>query len=115
MADLTDRHQALFANNQHPLQLDIYSEYNKFLRVMHSEGHHARQNELGDRVAEIAEHRQAQLNHTEGETLDWDDYQDIYCQAKGEQRVKHNFEINTRNKKGDIADYLEARRPFGAT
>ena len=24
LADLTDRHYALFANNQHPMQLDIY-------------------------------------------------------------------------------------------
>eukprot|EP00356_Strombidium_inclinatum_P016431 CAMPEP_0170491104 /NCGR_PEP_ID=MMETSP0208-20121228/10397_1 /TAXON_ID=197538 /ORGANISM="Strombidium inclinatum, Strain S3" /LENGTH=135 /DNA_ID=CAMNT_0010766621 /DNA_START=17 /DNA_END=424 /DNA_ORIENTATION=+ len=32
LADLTDRHYALFANNQHPLQLDLYDQYNKFLR-----------------------------------------------------------------------------------
>ena len=42
IADLTDRHYALFANNQHPMQLDIYETYNKTLRVMHSEAHQAR-------------------------------------------------------------------------
>jgi hypothetical protein len=32
---LTDRHYALFANNQHPIQLAAYEEYNKFLISMH--------------------------------------------------------------------------------
>ena len=35
LADLTDRHYALFANNQHPIQLAAYEEYNKFLRDLH--------------------------------------------------------------------------------
>ena len=35
LADLTDRHYALFANNQHPLQLAAYEEYNRFLRDLH--------------------------------------------------------------------------------
>jgi hypothetical protein len=35
-------------------------------------------------------------------------------QAKGEQRQKTGMSLNTRNKNGDIADYLEVRRPFGA-
>ena len=39
LADLTDRHYALFANNQHPMQIELYEEYNKFLRIVHSEGH----------------------------------------------------------------------------
>ena len=37
MADILDKHYALFAQNQHPLQLYIYEEYNKFLRQAHSE------------------------------------------------------------------------------
>ena len=28
LADLTDRHYSLFANNQHPIQLLMYNEYN---------------------------------------------------------------------------------------
>ena len=39
LADLTDRHYALFANNQHPMQLDIYESYNKMLRVNADEVH----------------------------------------------------------------------------
>lgn len=35
LADLTDRHYALFANNHHPLQLNTYEQYNKFLRRAH--------------------------------------------------------------------------------
>ena len=43
-----------------------------------------------------------------------DDLQDIYIQVKGEQREQNNFSLNTRSKNGDISDYLETRRPFGA-
>ena len=43
-----------------------------------------------------------------------DDYQDIYIEAKAEERVKYNFELNTKTRTGDINDYLEVRRPFGA-
>jgi hypothetical protein len=32
MADMLDRHYALVAHNQHPLQLFIYKTYNQFLR-----------------------------------------------------------------------------------
>ena len=65
-------------------------------------------------MEEVIEERTKTLNHEEGETISWDDYQDIYCQVKGEERVKYNFELNTKDKNGDIADYLEVRRPFGA-
>lgn len=67
MADLTDRHAALFANNQHPFQLDIYNEYNKFLRTLHSEGHNTRSTELKDRMAELSEEKRSALNSKEGE------------------------------------------------
>lgn len=87
LADLTDRHYALFANNQHPMQLDIYENYNKMLRVLHSEGHAARQTELNDRLQEVAAERTKYLNHEEGESLSVDDMQDVYCQVKGEQRA----------------------------
>ena len=39
MADLNDRHYALFANNHHPMQLDIYENYNRMLRILHDKGH----------------------------------------------------------------------------
>ena len=37
MADMTDRHYALFAANQHPIQLEAYDEYNDFLRDLHTQ------------------------------------------------------------------------------
>ena len=66
------------------------------------------------RFDEVRAERNSYLNHEEGEKLSSDDLQDIYCQVKGEERVKYNFDLNTRTKTGDISDYLEARRPFGA-
>ena len=114
MADLTDRHYALFANNSHPVQLSTYDTYNYFLRCAHSEAHDARHEETHTRIQELAAERTKYLNHTEGESLSIDDWQDIYIQAKAEEREKHNFSLNTNTKTGDIADYLETRRPFGA-
>ena len=70
--------------------------------------------ETRERMDEIKEQRTQLLNHTEGESLSIDDLSDIYIQAKAEEREKHNFSLNTRGKNGDITDYLEARRPFGA-
>lgn len=67
------------------------------------------------RFNELVEEKNKTLNTEEGETISWDDYQDIYIQAKAEQRQKYNFELNTRSKTGDISDYLEVRRPFGAS
>jgi hypothetical protein len=54
------------------------------------------------------------LNQKEGESLSVDDYSDIYYQAMAEHRQRTNMSLTTRNKNGDIADYLEVRRPFGA-
>ena len=96
------------------MQLDIYTSYNKMLRQLHDQGHNDRCDELKGRIGEISAEREKYLNTAEGESLGIDDFQDIYIQAKAEQREKHNFNLNTRNKTGDIADYLESRRPFGA-
>jgi hypothetical protein len=96
------------------MQLDIYENYNRFLRVAHSEGHQQRMNDTRDRIDELREQRTQLLNHTEGESLSIDDLSDIYIQAKAEEREQHNFSLNTRGKTGEISDYLEARRPFGA-
>lgn len=78
MADLTDRHYALFANNQHPLQLYAYEEYNKFLRTAHSKEEMGQMTAVGDRMGEVMDSRQALLNTKEGESLSIDDIQDIY-------------------------------------
>ena len=66
------------------------------------------------RMAEVVADRKKYLKTDEGESLSIDDMQDIYCQVKGEERERNNFSLTTRNKKGDIHDYLETRRPFGA-
>ena len=95
---MTDRHYALFANNQHPMQLEIYDDYNKMLRVAHSEDHQARIASTDARIEEVMTERTQLLNHAEGESLSTDDYQDIYCQVMAEERQKYNFQLNTRNK-----------------
>jgi hypothetical protein len=53
LADLTDRHYALFANNQHPLQLHAYEEYNKFLRRAHSKDEQAEAKALSGRMQAV--------------------------------------------------------------
>ena len=114
MADLTDRNYALFANNQHPIQLNAYEEYNRFLRNVHSQEYNAGLNDIDNRMTEIIDHRASLLNQAEGESLSIDDLSDIYIQAMAEHRGKNNISLNTRSKNGDINDYLEVRRPFGA-
>jgi hypothetical protein len=54
------------------------------------------------------------MNSQEGESLSVDDFQDIYIQAMAEHRQKTNMNLTTRSKNGEIQDYLEVRRPFGA-
>jgi hypothetical protein len=97
------------------MQLDIYENYNRMLRVSHSEGHQQRIEETRARIQEISEERTQLLNSEEGESLSTDDMQDIYIQARAEERERYNFSLNTRSKTGEISDYLEARRPFGAS
>ena len=96
------------------MQLDIYDHYNQMLRVLHDQGHQDRFAETDARMEEVMAERTKMLNSEEGESLSTDDYQDIYCQVKAEERERHNFSLNTKSKTGDITDYLETRRPFGA-
>jgi len=46
--------------------------------------------------------------------LSFDDISDIYIQVMGEFRERNNMSLTTRSKNGEINDYLEVRRPFGA-
>ena len=114
LADLTDRHYALFANNQHPLQLHVYEEYNKFLRAAHNKQEQEGLKAIGDRMGEVMEDRSRLLNTKEGESLSIDDISDVYMQVMGEHRAKTNMSLATKTKTGEISDYLEVRRPFGA-
>ena len=114
LADLTDRHYSLFANNQHPLQLSVYEEHNKFLRAAHSKDNQAALQSIGDRMGDVMDDRSRLLNTKEGESLSIDDISDVYMQVMGEHRAKTNMSLTTRSKNGEISDYLEVRRPFGA-
>ncbi len=114
LADLTDRHYALFANNQHPLQLYVYEEYNKFLRTAHNKDEQENLKYINDRMGQVMEDRSRLLNTNEGESLSIDDISDVYMQVMGEARAKTNMSLTTRSKTGEISDYLEVRRPFGA-
>jgi hypothetical protein len=62
----------------------------------------------------VMEDRSKLLNQKEGELLSIDDISDIYMQVMGEHRGRTNMQLTTKSKNGDIADYLEVRRPFGA-
>ena len=81
---------------------------------MHNKEHRLEQAAIGDRITEVMQERQSLLNTNEGEKLSYDDFADIYMQVMGEQRSKTNLSLNTRTKTGEINDYLEVRRPFGA-
>ena len=69
---------------------------------------------IGDRMDEVMSDRSKMLNTQEGETLSIDDISDVYMQVMGENRGKTNMNLATRTKTGEINDYLEVRRPFGA-
>ncbi|MFN9961212.1 MAG: hypothetical protein ACK55I_49670 [bacterium] len=92
----------------------MYEEYNKFLRAAHSKENQAALQSIGDRMGEVMEDRSRLLNTKEGESLSIDDISDVYMQVMGEHRAKTNMSLTTRSKTGEISDYLEVRRPFGA-
>ena len=110
---MTDRHYALFANNQHPLQLAAYDEYNRFLQDLHDKATNEREDAMGEAFEAAVAEREALLNKAEGESLSIDDLSDIYFQVKGAARARNNMSYQTRSKTGEISDYLEVRRPFG--
>ena len=114
MADILDRHYALFANNMHPMQLEAYESYNTFLRNAHSKATHDRMEQTVGRIEELAQAKEATMATQEGERIDLDDLQEIIIKAKGEERVSSEMMSNSATKTGEINDYLEVRRPFGA-
>ena len=114
MADLTDRHYALFANNQHPLQIAAYGEYNKFMQDLHDKATAERDEAEAEEFQRAVDARKATLNEAEGESLSLDDLSEVYIQVRGDARARNNMALNTTNKTGEINDYLEVRRPFGS-
>ena len=73
LADLSDRHYSLFANNQHPIQLATYQNYNEFLRMLHDRSEADLDLALHDRLKEVVEARQATLDAKNGESLSIDE------------------------------------------
>ena len=96
------------------MQLAAYQEYNAFLAALHDKKAALAEEDLGERFEEVANERVSMLNTAEGESLSMDDLSDIYIQVKAEGRAASNMSLNTRDKNGNIADYLESRRPFGS-
>ena len=47
-----------------------------------------------------------------GENITPDDLYEIHRRAKTEVREVMNLNVNTTNKRGDIEDFLEIRRPY---
>lgn len=81
---------------------------------MHDKKEAESDEDLAARFNQVADQREALLNKQDGESLSIDDLSEIYIQVKGEARDAANMSLQTRDKKGDISDYLESRRPFGA-
>ena len=92
----------------------MYEEYNKFLRTAHNKDEQENLKYINDRMGQVMEDRSKIINTKEGETLSIDDISDVYMQVMGEARAKSNISLTTRSKTGEISDYLEVRRPFGA-
>ena len=88
---MTDRHYSLFANNQHPIQLAAYEEYNKFLASIHNVNEAQNDAALAAEFSDVATKRLAKLNTKEGESLSIDDLQDIYMEVKGRARERQNM------------------------
>jgi succinate dehydrogenase/fumarate reductase flavoprotein subunit len=92
----------------------VYEEYNKFLRTAHNKDEQENLKYINDRMGQVMEDRSKIINTKEGESLSIDDISDVYMQVMGEARSKSNMSLTTRSKTGEISDYLEVRRPFGA-
>ena len=114
MADLTDRHYSLFANNQHPIQINFYAQWNQMLANFNNPLKAQQTLVEGEDFARACEARTKKLNTKEGESLSIDELEDIYIQVRGKARERDALSLSTRSKNGDINDYLETRRPFGA-
>merc|ERR550539_411266 len=82
LADLTDRHYALFANNQHPLQLAAYQEYNRFLQGLHDPAESERQDAEGEHFEATLAEASSQLNAAEGKLFQLMIWQTFTFKAK---------------------------------
>ena len=113
LADNWDRHYSLFAQNQHPLQLESYQTYNTYIKRLNDDAYADRCVEIIDKVKAIKRQREQALDQDEGETLSVDDIADIYVEVMAEYRQANNIGGKKKNERGEYQDYLEVRRPFG--
>ena len=65
---------------------------------------------MNDRI----KNAQSQLDTNAGERLSIEDFEEIYMEAMADKRAKNNMSKNARGRDGELNDYLEVRRPFGA-
>jgi hypothetical protein len=120
LADHTDRHYALVSCNQHPMQLFFYEYLNKRYKGMRDEKLAAEgkvvtfDTAVKKRVEELIEEKLNTKDLDNGEDLTPDEIAEIHHSAMNEIRDKMNLTVRSRNKRGDIEDYLEVRRPFAS-
>jgi hypothetical protein len=110
----------LVANNQHPVQLNLYEFLNKKYREAKlkkdfEEGHGqvTYQIALDEKVKQLINERLAHKDVENGEDITPDDISEIYKEAVENVRESLKLSVKTRGKNGNIEDYLEKRRPFG--
>jgi hypothetical protein len=120
LADHTDRHYTLAAGNHHPLQLCLYEEMNKMYRKKHEnklalegKGPMTFDVAVKKRVEELIEEKLKAKDVDNGEALSPDEIGEIHVQAENEIRANMNLNVKTRNKRGEVEDFLEIRRPLG--
>lgn len=68
---------------------------------------------LQERIEQLTEAKLQTLDVENGEDISPDDLVEIYRDANEDIRHKFNLDTLTRNKTGELEDYLEVRRPFG--
>jgi len=76
----------LFANNQHPIQLESYAAYNNFIKTLHSVEHAQADENLAEKFTEAVNERKALLNTNDGESLTIDEIEELWIQVKGVDR-----------------------------
>ena len=82
---------------------------------MHSEQRAAEFEEDNNRFNDLIDSRVSEMDQDAGEQLTLDDYEDCLLQTMSETREIRKLTQATRTKTGEINDYLEERRPWGAT
>ena len=120
LGDHTDRHYALIANNQHPMQMYLYEYLNKKYRKEqqlkdYKSGKGPLTYEIGleERVSVLISEKLKTKDVENGEVLTPEEISEIYREATEDVRAKFDLITRTRGKTGEVEDYLETRRPIG--